>query len=413
MSREKIPCSVSMLTLNAEDSLRECLEGLKDFDEIIIADGNSTDRTREIAAEYGVKIIKQYDTDEPNIPCAMDKAAVRTRAMNASTREWRFFMDADDTLSPEVVEEIRSIVTQKQPQHLIWRMPTRIFIDGHEILHEATYPSYQTRLVHKKVNVRFKGPVHDHFVFDAKHFPVGTMQHYYNFQWSKERVANYHKYLYTYIQRELQTAHFHRMTLSGFLYWGVYWRARIFLGYVLWRLPVMYARYGFRDSMPLPLELQIAGQHAYLLIAGIGRFTASRRWFVYATRILVGDTRASIARDLAIRDWEAYGHTLDINGDTSKSYWRYLLKDRWCRPVVMQSGGESSVEKEPFDTVLLFSEDALTQMREAYDFLRIGGTLVGATRSNPVDTLIAAGFNDPEIIRAHKSVFVFRAQKSQ
>ena len=57
---QKIPCSVGILTLNSGQALRRCLDSLKDFAEIIICDGNSTDNTLEIAREYGAKIVKQY-----------------------------------------------------------------------------------------------------------------------------------------------------------------------------------------------------------------------------------------------------------------------------------------------------------------------------------------------------------------
>ncbi len=272
----KIPCSVSLLTLNVGESLISCLESLKDFEEIIVCDGNSTDSTREIAARYGAKIIKQYDTDEPNVRCDMDKATVRQRAMDASTLPWRFFMDADDTLSPEAVEEIRKITSDSSPTHFIWRMPTRIFIEDKEIKHEATYPSYQTRLTHHSVGARFKGPVHDHLIWDTKKFPVGTMQSYYNFGWPQERVDNFWRYQKAYARRELTVEKWNEATIASFLKWNIFWRLKIIAGYLLWRLPVMYLRYGFKDSMPLSLELQIVGYHFLLLFGSIEKYTTTR-----------------------------------------------------------------------------------------------------------------------------------------
>lgn len=276
MKTEKIPCSVSLLTLNVEDSLPACLDSLKDFQEIIVCDGNSTDRTQEIAARYGTRVIKQYDTDEPNVRCDMDKATVRQRAMDASTLPWRFFMDADDTLSPEAVQEIRTIVTGSNQNYSIWRMPTRIFIDGTEIKHEATYPSYQTRLVHERVDARFKGPVHDHLVWDTKKFPVGTMKNYYNFHWPKERVESFWMYQKAYARRELTVQDWGGTTFVDMVRWTVLWRFKIIVGYVFWRLPLMYFRYGFKDSMPLSLEIQIVGYHIMLLFGGVREYVKAR-----------------------------------------------------------------------------------------------------------------------------------------
>lgn len=333
-SQNKIPCSVSMLTLNGERDLPACLESLKDFAEIIVCDGNSTDRTRDIADAAGATVIRQYDTDEPNTPCVMDKAAVRERAMAASTYPWRFFMDADDTLSPEAVEEIRSIVEDKNPHHLVWRMPTRIFIEGEEIMHEASYPSYQTRLVHEKVGAHFKGLVHERLVFDAHQFPLGTMQSLYRFGWSRERVANYWKYLSTYAKRELSVLTFD--SLGSYVRWGFWYRLRVILGYTLWRIPSMYIRFGTRDTMPLSIEMTIVRYHVALLWGSFGRYITTRVWIVILVETLRGKDLNRILGNLEARNWEAYGRVFDVGGGHGgASYWRFMKINRWHRAVTV------------------------------------------------------------------------------
>ena len=47
--------SVVIHTFNCENILRDCLERVKDFDEIVICDMYSDDKTLDIAKEYGVK----------------------------------------------------------------------------------------------------------------------------------------------------------------------------------------------------------------------------------------------------------------------------------------------------------------------------------------------------------------------
>ena len=49
--------SVVINTYNAERYLAECLEAVKDFDEIVVCDMESNDRTVEIAQRYGCKIV--------------------------------------------------------------------------------------------------------------------------------------------------------------------------------------------------------------------------------------------------------------------------------------------------------------------------------------------------------------------
>ena len=47
---QKIPASVLIQTKNEEASIEKCLAALSDFDEVIVVDSNSTDRTAELAA---------------------------------------------------------------------------------------------------------------------------------------------------------------------------------------------------------------------------------------------------------------------------------------------------------------------------------------------------------------------------
>lgn len=259
---DKIPCSVGILTLNSGATLRRCLDSLKNFAEVVICDGNSTDNTLGIAREYGAKVVKQYDSDEPNLRCTKDKARVRQRNMDAASYDWYFFMDSDDALSAGVIEEIRKITTNPRPEFSVYRMPTRIFIGGREIKHEASYPSYQIRLVKRSINPRFKGLVHERLEFDRAKYKIGELQSFYDFHWSKERAENYWKYLKMYANWEADI-----MSPGGwrpFFYWCVYRRARIIAGY-LYKIPKMYLLYGFKDSMPARIQLLTLWGHVYLM----------------------------------------------------------------------------------------------------------------------------------------------------
>ena len=106
----KIYCSVEILTLNSEKTLERCLESVKDFAEIIVLDGNSTDNTRDIAARYGAKIYPQYDTDERAVRIT-NFADIRNKGFRRATCDWFMFIDSDEYLSPELAREIREVVS--------------------------------------------------------------------------------------------------------------------------------------------------------------------------------------------------------------------------------------------------------------------------------------------------------------
>ena len=43
---------------NEEKNLRECLENVKTIRYVVVVDSNSTDRTQEIAAEFGREVVQ-------------------------------------------------------------------------------------------------------------------------------------------------------------------------------------------------------------------------------------------------------------------------------------------------------------------------------------------------------------------
>ncbi len=427
----KIPCSVSIITRQGE-GLAECLEALKDFEEIIVCHANAPESALAVARQYNAMLVKQYDTDEVGVSSVMDKATVRERAMSASTLPWRFFMDRDDRLSSEMLEEIRSITTNPHPEYLVWRMPTRIVIAGKEVKYEATYPAYQTRLVHESVGAHFRGEVHERLAFNEREFPVGTMRSVYYFHWSAQRVADYWGYIGAYAKRELEVMRF--SSFSNFLYWGVYKRVRTILGYILWRLPAMYLLHGFKDTMPLSIELTIVRYQCALLFGSIKKYVATRVWAVMLSETLRGKDLNRILSNIAVREWEAYGRVLDIGGrEGSSSYWRFIRHTKWMRQTTLDIDAASkpdvvlNLEKEEmpfapdyFDTALLFNvlehlsngPDVLAKIAKV---LRPGGSLVGvvpflvAVHPDPHDymrytnegllrVLTDAGFSNVEIV---------------
>ncbi len=89
-----ISISLCMIVKNEERVLKRCLDSLRDLmDEIVIVDTGSTDRTKEIAAEYTEKL---YD-----FTWIGDFAAARNFAFSKCTKEYIYAADADEVLDSE------------------------------------------------------------------------------------------------------------------------------------------------------------------------------------------------------------------------------------------------------------------------------------------------------------------------
>jgi glycosyltransferase involved in cell wall biosynthesis len=72
-----------MIVRNGEDHLGKCLESVRGlFDEIVIVDTGRTDRTKEIAREFGAKVFAFVWTD--------DFAAARNEALSHATSDYAF-----------------------------------------------------------------------------------------------------------------------------------------------------------------------------------------------------------------------------------------------------------------------------------------------------------------------------------
>jgi len=161
----KIPCTVGILTLNSEKILGRCLETVKDFAEILILDGNSTDRTREIATAYGARIERQSENDEPNFRI-QDFAAVRNKMLGLASQPWFFDLDSDEYLSDELREKIRSLTETPTDGIVAYDVPRMAIIDGKRIRHAFFYPDRYIRLYQPKAGFHFhpKKKVHEKLI---------------------------------------------------------------------------------------------------------------------------------------------------------------------------------------------------------------------------------------------------------
>lgn len=86
--------SLCMIVRNEEANLPACLATVAGLvQELVIVDTGSTDRTREIAAAAGAKVV--------DFPWVDDFSAARNEAIRHATGAWIFSLDADDRLDDE------------------------------------------------------------------------------------------------------------------------------------------------------------------------------------------------------------------------------------------------------------------------------------------------------------------------
>jgi len=88
--------SVVINTYNAEQYLEEVLDAVKGFDEILVCDMESTDRTVDIALSKGCRVVTFPKGD------AVCAEPARTFAIQSATHHWVFVVDADELVTPQL-----------------------------------------------------------------------------------------------------------------------------------------------------------------------------------------------------------------------------------------------------------------------------------------------------------------------
>ncbi|XOV78842.1 MAG: glycosyltransferase family 2 protein [Aestuariibacter sp.] len=99
------PISVFVITLNEEQHIEEMLKSAQCFDEIVLVDSGSTDKTLDIAAKYGAKIHHQE---------WLGFARQKAYAMSLCHNQWVFNLDADESLTEEHAARIQQSVNEQK-----------------------------------------------------------------------------------------------------------------------------------------------------------------------------------------------------------------------------------------------------------------------------------------------------------
>lgn len=151
---EKIKCSVPILTLNAAAHLQQCLESVRDFADVFLLDGNSTDATQSIARSRNIPVYKQVDSDQANVKIE-NFSAMRIKAEGLARFDWIFGLDADEYISPKLEAQIRSALDSPDIQR-VFSVPKVAIMGNRVVRHSFNSPDHAPRLYHRRSGVAWK-----------------------------------------------------------------------------------------------------------------------------------------------------------------------------------------------------------------------------------------------------------------
>ena len=158
--------SAYILAYNEASKIEAAVSSVLWADEVIVVDSHSTDRTAELAAALGARVV-QVDFE--------GFGALRNRALEACRYDWIFSLDSDERCTSAARDEILALLAGTPP-HDAYLVPRRSYFMGRWITGSGWYPNYRQPQLFRKGTMRYKAdPVHEGYELLSDK-PLGKLQ---------------------------------------------------------------------------------------------------------------------------------------------------------------------------------------------------------------------------------------------
>jgi glycosyltransferase involved in cell wall biosynthesis len=146
-----VKLSATVIAQDEERALPECLASLKGFcDEIVVVDGGSRDKTREVASAAGARLLERpFD----------DYARQHEFARSEARGEWVLSIDADERASAELAR------AALDGPHAAYSLPFKNHFRGVWLRHGGFWPDRHVRLYRREASrYDLSRPVHEKLI---------------------------------------------------------------------------------------------------------------------------------------------------------------------------------------------------------------------------------------------------------
>ncbi|MCP4634276.1 MAG: tetratricopeptide repeat protein [candidate division Zixibacteria bacterium] len=166
--------SLCMIVKDEEENLPRCLESVKDVvDQIVVVDTGSSDKTPEIAKQYGAEVYFH--------PWKNSFSEARNNSIKYATGDWIIYLDADEELFNEDKELLRSTAFNTKCTIAILQIfnPLQGELEG--------YLQY-TRMWRNFLGFRFEGIVHNQLICDGPAVASNVRIRHYGYGFESEKM---------------------------------------------------------------------------------------------------------------------------------------------------------------------------------------------------------------------------------
>lgn len=146
-----ITLSLAMIVKDEERTLGRVLADAATFcDELVVADTGSRDATKTIATAAGARVV--------DVPWTDDFAAARNAAFGFCTGDWIIWLDADDTVPPQVQRQLLLLKQQLTDDYdAVW-LTYGYHFDSNG---NCTFSFPRERILRRAAGLRWAGSVHE------------------------------------------------------------------------------------------------------------------------------------------------------------------------------------------------------------------------------------------------------------
>ncbi|GAA4360769.1 glycosyltransferase family 2 protein [Kangiella marina] len=164
---EPIPISVFIIAQDEEQHIGRVLDSCQSFAEIIVVDSGSNDKTIAIAKSKGAKVV-HHDWQ--------GYAKQKQYAMSLCQHDWVLNLDADEELTPEIIDEFKSFVT-RQHDYVALKCRRNDLFAGRFFSNLTRLPTNTRLFLKQHAKYRLQDNVHEGPDFDQK---VAHTKRYFN-----------------------------------------------------------------------------------------------------------------------------------------------------------------------------------------------------------------------------------------
>ncbi|MDG6250542.1 glycosyltransferase family 2 protein [Methanocalculus sp.] len=155
--KNKMGISACILTKNEEKNIQKCLQNISPhFDEIIIVDGYSRDKTVEIAKRYTEKIFQK--------PFSGSFAVERNYSIEKANEEWVFIVEPDEEHSESLLRKLPELIKESKYSAFSF---IRNDIRANGEIKDFGFPKIHVKLARKNC-IQYFGAIHERAIVNGK-----------------------------------------------------------------------------------------------------------------------------------------------------------------------------------------------------------------------------------------------------